>query len=127
MTIPDNITIIIDMEPPDILMRLGNEADDLHDGISDSTLDELADLFGESAEEIQRLRKELAEALYRNQEADAELARLRQVYEAEVDEFNAGCAGYEAGLSDKDEPGYAKHDQWRVGWAWAKFNAEGKP
>lgn len=164
-----HITYIIDMELPDILGKLNEEADLLRDGNDCASDDELADLFGEAAEEITRLRKEIAEALYRNQEAGAEIARLREqigraelsyqqcdsdrrdfaekcrvlrqerddsrteaqrlraVMEEEVDEFNAGCAGYEAGLSDKDEPGYAKHDQWRVGWAWAKFNAEGKP
>lgn len=71
-------TRVIDMELPDILMQLGNEADDLHDGISDATLDGLGDLFGEAAEEIQRLRQEIAEALYRNQEAEAEIERLRR-------------------------------------------------
>lgn len=154
--------------PPqlDILDKLNEEADLLRDDHSRASDEELADLLGESAEEVQRLRKEIAEALYRNQEAGAEIARLRDqlgraelsyqqcdsdrrsfaeecrvlrkerddarmevqrlraVMEEEADAFNAGCAGYEAGLSDKDEPGYAKHDQWRVGWAWAKFNSE---
>ena len=46
---------------------------------SGATSDEIADLFGEAAEEIQRLGKELAEALYRNQLADQELRRLTAI------------------------------------------------
>ena len=58
-----HITYVIDMEPPDILAQLSEEADILRDGNSGASDDELADLFGEAAEEIARLRKELAAAL----------------------------------------------------------------
>jgi hypothetical protein len=63
----------------DILVVLNEEADILRDGNSGASDDELADLLGDAAEEIKRLRAEIAEALYRNQEADAEIARLRHM------------------------------------------------
>jgi hypothetical protein len=75
----EHITYIIDMELPDILAQLSEEADILRDGNSGASDDELADLLGDAAEEIKRLRAEIAEALYRNQEADAEIARLRHM------------------------------------------------
>jgi len=69
----------IDIKLLDILTKLNEEADLLRDGNDCASDDELADLMGEAAEEIARLRKELAEALYRNQEADKELNRLRDL------------------------------------------------
>ena len=59
MTIPENVTIIFNMELPDIVDRLNEEADLLRNGDNGATDDELADLFGEAVEEIERLRKEI--------------------------------------------------------------------
>ena len=59
MSIPENITIIFNMELPDIVDRLNEEADILRNGDNGATADELADLFGEAAEEIERLRKKM--------------------------------------------------------------------
>jgi len=43
-----------------------------------------------------------------------EIVKLTTEYQAEVDEFNAGCNAAEAGLP-YDEPSDTKYDQWRVG------------
>lgn len=123
----EHITYIIDMELPDILAKLSEEADLLRDGNDCASDDELADLFGDAAEEIARLRKEIGEALYRNQEADKEIKRMCQVYKDDTQKFNAGCLAYDDGLPYTSAPDKATHDQWRVGWAWAKFQQEPKP
>lgn len=99
-----------DIERKDIVAQLEELAIDLRIGDTISTEDEMADLLGKAAIEIERLRKGLAEA--------------QKYYGDEVDEFNAGYAAYEAGLLLASEPSDTPHDQWRVGWAWAKFNAE---
>lgn len=53
-------TYIIDMELPDILVQLNAMADDLRGGEPINTDDEIADLLGDAAEEIESLRAELA-------------------------------------------------------------------
>jgi hypothetical protein len=93
----------------DILVALNEEADYLRNGPSGATTDELADLLGLAAEEIQNLRDQLT--------------RLRKVYAGETDEFNAGYMAYESAIPFDAEPSSTPHDQWRVGWAWAQFNA----
>jgi hypothetical protein len=122
----------------DILYDLDQQADLLHEQEACITDAELADLLERAMNEIQRLREQLGRAEISYQQCDsdrrsfaanaaelrAELARLRKVYASETDEFNAGYMAYESAIPFDAEPSSTPHDQWRVGWAWAQFNAQ---
>ena len=122
----------------DILYDLDQQADLLHEQEACITDDELADLLERAMNEIQSLRDQLGRAALSYQQCDsdrrsfadnaaelrAELARLRKVYADETDEFNAGCAAYESAIPYTAEPSSTPYDMWRVGWAWAQFNAK---
>lgn len=66
------VSILYTPQATDILISLNEEADYQRDGSSGATSDEIADLFGEAAEEIQRLREQLgrAELSYRQCDSD---------------------------------------------------------
>jgi len=57
-----------------------------------------------------------------NDPAIVEALKLREIYNEEVEEFNAGVEAFKAGKSIDDEPGDLKQDQWRVGYAFAAFD-----
>ena len=56
-------------------------------------------------------------------ERDAEIARLKADYAAEVDEFNAGFEAHGAGKTLADEPSDTRFDVWRIGWVWGTHEA----
>jgi hypothetical protein len=51
------------------------------------------------------------------------LDSMKAYSDAEADQFNDGVDAAERGESDDYEPSYEPNtDQWRVGWAWGKYN-----
>jgi len=58
----------------------------------------------------------------RNGELTAELARLKQRYNDEVAEFNAGFEAAKGGKSIDDEPNNCPFDVWKCGFAWGAFD-----
>jgi hypothetical protein len=69
-----------------------------------------------------RLEAENADLRAKFAAASAEAERLKQIANAEVDEFNAGHAAYQNGESIRDEPSGTKQDHWRVGYAFAAYD-----
>jgi hypothetical protein len=56
-----------------------------------------------------------------------EIDRLKKNADDEASQFNDGCEAAERGESDDNEPSYEHNtDQWRVGWAWGRYNKERK-
>lgn len=55
---------------------------------------------------------------------EAQVAKLEADYAAEVAEMNAGYSAYKQGQRIDEEPSNTRFDVWRIGWVWAKWNAE---
>lgn len=51
----------------------------------------------------------------------AEIDRMRQEYNQEIDEFNAGFDAGQQGLPESAEPLDTKYDVWKCGYAWGAF------
>lgn len=79
----------------------------------------------EAASKMQKIEDALLAAFNAgvsiNKELEIRIAELLQQNSEEVAEFNAGYEAYHAGILIDEEPLGLKHDQWRIGWAWAAF------
>jgi len=77
------------------------------------------------SEQLDRRSVRIAELEGERDAARAEAQARLESYNAEVDEFSAGFDAYRAGLSLYDQPEVI-YDVWRVGYAWAAYNAQVK-
>lgn len=75
------------------------------------------------SEQLDRRSERIAELEGERDAARAEAQARLESYNAEVDEFSAGFDAYRAGLSLDDQPEVV-YDVWRVGYAWAAYDAQ---
>jgi len=85
-------------------------------------------VIGEWIRDTERAKGNLSRAEFPLQDgalAYIERLEVRAKHDDEgVDEFNAGFDAYNQGKVLDDEPSEFRHDQWRIGWAWAQFNKQ---